>query len=152
MRAGRLVQLGTPWEVYRTPRSRSVATFLGETNLLEARVSSREGENVRVSAGPLSLLAKASSGFEPGAEVELSIRPECVRLADAPEGPGSFRVVVERCSYLGELSEHELSCGGLALRAYELNPRHAISREAGSEAWASVSPEDVVLLELDKAT
>ena len=150
MRAGRLEQLGTPWEVYRTPRSRSVATFLGETNLLRARVSGHEGENLRLSSGSLSLLAKAPVGVKPGPEVELSIRPECVRLSDAPESAASFRVVVKRCSYLGELSEHELSHEELTLRAYELNPQRRITRETGAEAWASVSPEDVVLLELDK--
>jgi iron(III) transport system ATP-binding protein len=151
MRSGRLEQLGTPWEVYRTPRSRSVATFLGETNLLAARVGAREGDDVRVTAGSLSLLAKAPAGIEPGTEVELSIRPECVRLSDAPESDASFRVTVRRCSYLGELSEHELTCEEHSLRAYELNPQRPVTRMAGAEAWASVSPQDVVLLELDKA-
>ena len=38
MQKGRILQIGTPAEVYRRPRSRAVATFIGETNLLKARV------------------------------------------------------------------------------------------------------------------
>ena len=39
MQKGRILQIGTPAEVYRRPRSRAVATFIGETNLLRARVA-----------------------------------------------------------------------------------------------------------------
>ena len=113
-------------------------------------MTGREAANLRLSAGSLSLLAKAPAGAEPGPEVELSIRPECLRLSDAPESDASFRVVVKRCSYLGEVSEHELSCAEHSLRAYELNPQRHVTRDVGAELWASVSPEDVVLLELDK--
>ena len=38
MQKGRILQIGTPAEVYRRPRSRAVATFIGETNLFKARV------------------------------------------------------------------------------------------------------------------
>ena len=41
MQKGRILQIGTPAEVYRRPRSRAVATFIGETNLFKARVARR---------------------------------------------------------------------------------------------------------------
>ena len=160
MKAGKLEQLGSPWEVYRAPRSRSVATFLGETNLLTARVLAREGENVRVrigaavgsaagGEGPLELLAAARPGLEVGAQVLLSIRPECVRLSSERGGPSWFEVAAVQSSYLGELCEHTLACHGFTLRAYELNPQSPRSHDAGSQLWAEVSPHDVVLLETE---
>ena len=149
MKAGKLEQVGSPWEVYRTPRSRSVATFLGETNLLEARVIARDGERLRVQIerSRLVLLADARPGFDVGNAVLLSIRPECVRLSATPRGDAGFKVSAVQSSYLGELCEHELAHAGLTLRAYELNPQYARTHSAGTELWADVSPSDVVLLE-----
>jgi len=146
MRSGRLEQLGSPWEVYRSPRSRSVATFLGETNLLEARVLSQRGDVLRVKAGELELDASSRPGFAVGDRVLLSIRPECVRIGATRTSDAAFAVSAVRSSYLGELCEHELSHAGVKLRAYELNPQ-SLRRPEGSELWAEVSPGDVVLLE-----
>jgi iron(III) transport system ATP-binding protein len=150
MKAGKLEQLGSPWDVYRSPRSRSVATFLGETNVLEARVLSREGDTLRVKTGALELTAAARAGFEAGASVLLSIRPECVRLSATRPSDTAFRVSAVKSSYLGELCEHELSHADVTLRAYELNPQ-SLHRHANAELWAEVSPGDVVLLEPERA-
>jgi iron(III) transport system ATP-binding protein len=147
MRGGRLEQLGTPWQVYRTPSSRSVATFLGETNLLEGKLSEAFGSELRVTSGPLSFLAKARPGLTPGQPVLLSIRPECIRLSDSGSPPSCFAVEVLRTSHLGELCEHELSHQGVLERAYVLNPSSPAARAPGTQLWATVSPEDVVLLE-----
>jgi iron(III) transport system ATP-binding protein len=146
MRKGRLEQLGTPWQVYRTPRSRSVATFLGETNLLEGRVLEQTGDLLRVESGGLQLLARAKAGIEPGQAVLLSVRPECLQLAESG-GQDWFPVTTLRTSYLGELCEHEVACHELTLRAYELNPRSPDARAAGGKLWAHVHPDDVVLLD-----
>jgi iron(III) transport system ATP-binding protein len=151
MKTGKLEQLGSPWEVYRAPRSRSVATFLGETNLLEARVLSRDAGTLRVKAGELELVAAARPGFDAGTEVLLSIRPECVRLAATRPSSAAFPVESVKSSYLGELCEHELSRFGLTLRAYELNPQSP-RIPPGTQLWAEVDPGDVVLLELERPT
>ncbi|MDX2053414.1 MAG: ABC transporter ATP-binding protein [Polyangiaceae bacterium] len=148
LRGGRLEQLGTPWEVYRTPASRSVATFLGETNLIQANVSSCTADTLHVKAGELEFSANPRRNFEIGTPVLLSIRPECIQLADGPGQAPAFQVTVTHSNYLGELSEHELVHGNLKLRSYELNPRLP-ARSAGSVLWARVAPADVVVLEPD---
>jgi iron(III) transport system ATP-binding protein len=150
MRKGTAEQLGTPWEVYRTPASRSVATFLGETNLLSGRVSARSEHGLRVSAGALDFSATPRGDFEVGANVLLSIRPECIQLQEAG-AEGSFQVTVACSTYLGELSAYDLLHGGLRLRSYELNPRLP-ARPEGSVLWARVEPEDVVVLEPDASS
>lgn len=150
MKAGKLQQVGSPWDVYRAPRSRSVATFLGETNLLEAKVLAQSGDTLRVLAGKLELTARARApGFAVGAEVLLSIRPECLRLSSTRSGDNAFSVRGVSRSYLGELCEHELSHEGLKLRAYELNPQ-SLGSHGDGELWADVSPGDVVLLEPER--
>jgi iron(III) transport system ATP-binding protein len=147
MKAGHLEQVGSPWEVYRAPRSRSVATFLGETNLLEGRVLARDGELLQVETGKLTLSAASRPGFEPGQAVLLSIRPEAIQLSPTRDAADAFLVQAERSSYLGELCEHEISHHDVKLRAYELNPHSPQQHGAGSELWARVRATDVVLLE-----
>jgi iron(III) transport system ATP-binding protein len=150
MRAGRLVQLGTPWQVYRRPESREVATFLGETNLLEASVTAVSGEELRVRAGELELVAEAWTGLEAGSSVLLSIRPECLRVSSERPGPHAFAAKLESTSYLGELCELRLACGTLELRAYQLNPLHPEPFTPGHELWVEVQPSDVVVLPPDR--
>jgi iron(III) transport system ATP-binding protein len=147
MRAGELQQLGTPWEIYRTPRSRSVATFLGETNLLNASVVESQTQGLKVRSETLELVAEARIGFAVGASVLLSIRPECIKLSATRPSDAAFPLKVLRSSYLGEICELVLSHAGITLRAYELNPNSPDHYAVGSELWAHISPSDVVLLE-----
>ncbi|MGD1995659.1 MAG: ABC transporter ATP-binding protein [Anaerolineae bacterium] len=79
MHAGRVVQQGTPEEVYREPASRWVAQFLGLTNLLSARVVA-EG-TVETPLGQLQV--GRMGGVSPGSEGTLLVRPEAARLGDA---------------------------------------------------------------------
>lgn len=151
MRKGQLEQLGTPWQVYRTPRSRSVATFLGETNLLEAEIVEKAATGLRVRSGKLELWAAPQGAFEVGSRVLLSVRPECLRLSPNKPSEAAFAVQLQRSNYLGELCEHELLHEGVALRAYEMNPRSPSGSSAGS-LWAEISPSDVVLLEAEPQT
>jgi iron(III) transport system ATP-binding protein len=150
MHAGEVKQIGTPWEVYRAPRSRRVATFLGETNLLDAEIVGSAGDTLRIKTGELELLAQPRPDMAVGRHVLVSIRPECVRLSTEPAAD-AFRMTIQSSSYLGELSEHVVSGHGLTLRAYELNPRAPAEHAAGTELWAQLRPADVVLLEPDRA-
>jgi ABC-type Fe3+/spermidine/putrescine transport system ATPase subunit len=85
MRNGRLEQLGTPDAIYHRPRTRYVADFIGETNLLAGKVLGANGGRVTIEVGGATLRAIAG-GTAPsaGADVWLSVRPE--RLAVGPRG------------------------------------------------------------------
>src|SRR4051812_15520797 len=78
MQAGRILQIGAPADVYRRPRSRAVATFIGETNLFEAKVTAVDGGGIRIDSPIGPLIAGADQTFSPapGAGVWISIRPE----------------------------------------------------------------------------
>ena len=75
LRAGGLEQVAAPREIYNHPATAYVAEFIGQTNLLEARI-----EDGVARAGPLCWPTKTS----PTGRALFSIRPECIRLA-APE-------------------------------------------------------------------
>ena len=76
---GRLLEVGTPSELYRRPQHRFTATFLGSVNLLNA---SRNGTQVYV--GDSSLPAPAGTDYLSGQQVELLARPEEIALSLTP--------------------------------------------------------------------
>jgi iron(III) transport system ATP-binding protein len=150
MTKGRLLQVGTPAEIYRRPRSRAVASFVGETNLLAGRVAAVDASEVRVESPVGPLVAARDQTFEPiaGTEVWISIRPECLRLLRPGEerAPNLLRGRGESVTYLGELAERRVRVGETTLALFELNAR----AEPRAELAASVDPADVVLLPRDE--
>jgi iron(III) transport system ATP-binding protein len=150
MAKGRLLQVGAPADVYRRPRSRAVATFVGETNLLAGRVVELGPGEARVDSPVGPLVAARDEAFAPAADAEvwISIRPEGLRLARAGEAaPNALRGRREQTTYLGELAEHRVRVGETLLSVFELNARS----EAREELALAVDPADVVLLPRDAA-
>ncbi|MDR3283004.1 MAG: ABC transporter ATP-binding protein [Candidatus Methanoplasma sp.] len=82
MRAGRIVEIGTPLDIYRNPGSIFAAYFIGETNLLECTVSgkTKTGKTVvRLRGGQMVRAAK--SCLSEGDAAVISVRPENVYVA-----------------------------------------------------------------------
>jgi iron(III) transport system ATP-binding protein len=149
MQKGRILQIGAPAEVYRRPRSRAVATFIGETNLLRGRIlgaADTGGFRVESPVGVLVTAADQTFTPAPGDDVWISIRPECLRATDNPHWfnvlPG--QVQADGSLYLGEIAERRLRVDDVPLTSYELNPTDATP--PSSAITVEVAPEDVVLL------
>ncbi|MDT0269319.1 ABC transporter ATP-binding protein [Streptomyces sp. DSM 44915] len=135
MRAGRVVQLGSPVEVWRRPADAFVARFLGFRNVVDAEV---RGAVADTPWGPLPVPAGAPAG-----RCEVLVRPSGVRLSTA-EGAGLTGTVLAR-TFRGDHvlllvrpegggPEWEASC---ALRA---------APEVGARVGVTFEPEDVVVL------
>jgi len=75
---GKLVQVGTPDELYNRPRSRFVANFIGETNFLAATLVSQTGGRgqLRLADGTMVVASAGETFAKPGAAVHISLRPE----------------------------------------------------------------------------
>ena len=82
---GRIRQLGPPDEIYRRPIDRFVASFVGDVNVLAARLERIEDATAVVALGPVhvSVPARTLEGVAPGAMVDLFVRPEGLRVVDA---------------------------------------------------------------------
>ena len=80
MERGRVLQIGTPDEIYRNPTSSFVASFMGRSNILSGTAS---GMEVKTEFGTLPL-SRAANGA-----VSLSVRPEQIMLEPDPNGPAS---------------------------------------------------------------
>jgi iron(III) transport system ATP-binding protein len=112
---GRVAQVGTPEDLFRRPRSRFVAQFIGNTNLVDVTASGSQ----TVTQGALSLRI-AKDGLAPGEPILLSIRPHEIRLtsggASGIPAPGALINVlpatVQRASYLGTAIDYETRLQG----------------------------------------
>ncbi|MCC5984796.1 MAG: ABC transporter ATP-binding protein [Rhodobacteraceae bacterium] len=102
MSDGRILQTGTPHEIYHAPRERFVADFIGDTNFLQVEVAEADGTAAQVTLpGGARHLARLPAGLRPGAgaRVTVVIRPEQAQLV-AP-GQGVLAATVERSVFFG---------------------------------------------------
>ncbi|HJS91462.1 MAG TPA: ABC transporter ATP-binding protein [Steroidobacteraceae bacterium] len=112
MDRGRIVQVGTPAEIYEAPVNRFVADFIGSVNLLEGRVVALGAADLTIRCEPLGCTIRSAHRVEcaPGDAVWVAIRPEKIVLAaegGAGEGqPGENRVAgrIREVAYMGDVS------------------------------------------------
>ena len=145
--AGRLLQVGQPAEVYRRPRNRFVAEFIGEGNFLPGRVRSRNGlTEVELEDGTvLRPSAPTEGGPAAGSKVTICLRPEALRIAEGQPAAQAVRAKLVETTYLGQLAQHRFQWHSGSLRVSELNPRPA-RFQPGQEYDLAVEPEDVTIL------
>jgi len=150
IREGRVVQVGTPEQVYRRPTNRFVADFLGKANFFPATVTGREGEQLLLDSPLGTLRSTAFADDVPeGGNVTCAVRPEALTLTDAaspmPTGANVVRARHQRTVYLGHIAEHLfVAAGDVALALEELKP---IGRDWPDEPLdIHFSADDLVVL------
>jgi spermidine/putrescine transport system ATP-binding protein len=144
---GRIEDVGTPERVYLRPSSRFTARFMGESNVIAARVLRSEGSTIVVDT-PLGTLRLTGEGGE-GDAVELTVRPEQLRVAPLPsaaddQGVDLGEAVLRSKEFLGahHVAVLEYS-GGVKLRA---RLPQASRLEPGNRVRVSARAEELVLL------
>ena len=114
MDGGRIVQTGTPSEVYERPRSRFVSDFIGMMNALRGTVVGGEpgALRVRLGSGP-EVSVPGAAPFAPGSEVELMLRPEKVLVGPAStEGLTLLEGSVAHVVYMGAVTYLHVAVSG----------------------------------------
>ncbi len=96
MRAGKIEQIGTPRDIYRHPKNRFVAEFIGETNLLPVTIERIEGNDALARTADGVNLRLPAEGRKPGEHVTAVLRP-----ADFTLGTSGIPATVSRAVYLG---------------------------------------------------
>ena len=118
MQDGKLIQIGTPEEIYSQPATPFVADFIGASNFIEGRVTDGGTGIVAVGFGDgHSIRATARGGLSKGQTVKVAVRPEHIRVVTSDEGAENTLVVkiLER-EYLGARYQYLLDIGGTELR------------------------------------
>jgi ABC-type Fe3+/spermidine/putrescine transport system ATPase subunit len=150
MNRGRIVQSGAPGEVYRRPRSRFVADFLGRANWFHGMLGeARDGTALFTSQCGLEFVVEPSQNIASG-PVELCVRPESVDLLmdDVETSPGHNRVAGEvlDVALLGAVRQVMIGLtGGGRVLALQTN-RAGDAMAPGRPVIVGFRPEDCVLL------
>jgi len=113
MDRGKVVQVGTPSEIYEFPQSRFVADFVGTTNLFEGTVVACEPGLITVSCSETgcNLVVDDGGRFTPGQRVWVALRPEKIRLSKQPNTQGrvnQLEGMVWELGYLGNRSTYQI--------------------------------------------
>jgi ABC-type Fe3+/spermidine/putrescine transport system ATPase subunit len=149
MDLGKVLQCGTPQEVYNRPVDTFVARLLGPTNLVPGQVESTDARGeavVRTSFG--RVIGQGAGGtLAPGSPVTLSIRPEALAVGTSiPADSNRFAATVERLVFRGAVREvHLRGPGDWPVLALALQGQSQHLR-AGQGVTLAVAPEHVVVL------
>lgn len=115
LRAGQLIQTGTPSELYQEPRDRFTAEFMGPANWFDAEVvvdtdvmaPVKSGSTVRL-AGGTRVVAKAATSLNPGTRGAALIRPEHLSIVNDGQRPPAWRGRITQALYLGAHWQFEI--------------------------------------------
>jgi len=152
---GRVVQVGTPSEIYEFPASRFVADFVGTTNLFEATVTACQPGLITVHCAETGceLLVDESTPCAPGQRVWVALRPEKIRLGKQPAGGtrvNQLRGTVWELGYLGNRSTYRIkTTSGKLITAFAQNERRTseMAIDWSDEVFVSWAADAAVLLQ-----
>ena len=142
---GKIAQVGTPEEIYRTPVNAYVAGFIGETNLIEGEVIKMHDGFCFVKTNGAVLVGKITvPGWQAkaGEAATVSIRPEAWRLHKSG-GENEISGTITARSYLGQRIEYLVETPIGRQQVVEMNP-HLI-HEIGDEIVLYAAHGDVVV-------
>ena len=138
MNQGKMLQVGSPTEIYEAPASRFIAEFIGDSNLLEATVKAVDAQNCIVDLGSgVEVPARRAQGVTAGQGIRLLLRPEMIRLAGtAPEETSRMTGRIADTVYQGALRRYRVATGA-----------HMVTVEVPNRPeMATLSPGDTVEL------
>ena len=148
MSEGKLRQLGTPLEIYRSPSDRFVASFVGDTNCLRGKLVGATALEAVIALGDVQIrvsghhLATASSS----ASIDLFVRPERLSIGD-PGGPGTLSGQIAGLTYHGGHVDVRIasdSCGDGLLLARAAGDQAMMHWPPGTRVGISIDAEGCV--------
>ena len=152
MRAGRIVQSGSPNALYDQPVNRYVADFVGKSNFVDGRLATLSGADGQIeTASGQRFSGRVSAQVIQGTKVSLSIRPEQIGLTHRASEAAQPVTVINRI-FLGEHTEYlvrHASYGDLLIlvaRQAEASEGSFAPGDTGYVFWAPqtalILPED----------
>ncbi len=161
MNGGRVEQLGAPADLYENPRTTFVANFLGTSNLIEAEVGTRSGDDIVLKAGDGKLVlpgARCTAPATAGGKLLVGIRPEKISLTHAddageiPAGRNRLTGKIADASFIGVSTQYVVDspvCAGLSV--YVQNVERDGRLVPGADVVLHWSPAHTFGLDADQA-
>ena len=106
MNNGRIEQLGDPASLYENPVTTFVANFLGQSNLVRARVTSRVGDELTVDAHGTTFTVPVRRCVSESDDIWVGVRPEKIQVDATGAGTNTVRGTVTDTSYIGVSTQY----------------------------------------------
>jgi putrescine transport system ATP-binding protein len=154
MSKGRLVQVGTPGEIYEQPVSRDVAEFVGDIAVFEGTIAGRSGQGWRIespSAGT-ALEVTGAETYLAGEAVAVAIRPEKMRILQDEPAPGSVNAMpgtIYDIGYLGDWTIYRVQLASkMVVKVSRANASRYMARPItwDDKVWVTFDPDAAVIL------
>ncbi len=152
MNDGKILQVGSPVEIYEEPKNRFVAEFIGESNLLKGRIIEKNKETIVVLIDdklPLSINYNEND-LNLGQVITILIRPEKAVLYPADyKLPASLMGIVEDVVYIGTDTRYIVKITrktSLIIRKQNLNRSVLGQFSAGENVKINISPDSIRVL------
>ncbi len=156
---GRVEQLAGPAQIYEAPATRFVASFIGDTNFFSGEIVSVEGDYcfIQVEGFP-QIKAYNDKKLAVGQRVDLSVRPEKIRVTLAPPTPEKgasinvFPSVVKDIVYQGVYTKFWLASSQLRISALKPHSRFLLDQEPitwNDEVFVWWHPDDGYMVEVE---
>ena len=144
MHDGIIDQLDTPKEIYEHPKTKFVATFIGETNTFDGCISDMQGNHITVSLEN-GIVQGIGTDFKSQEYLTVSVRPEKMKYADSPVDGFTLTATVKDYVYVGSV----IKCIALLPNGNEVKIERLAGEELpkiGSPIFIYWNPEDAVLI------
>ena len=143
MNTGRIEQIGSAEDIYNNPRTRFVADFVGQINLLDAEITGDEGDFL--TAQTLGSQVRVPKGdIPPSGKIAIAVRPEHLRLVDAGVNDKGLNIINGKLSgrtFAGNLTRLFVDIGDDNQIVVEVRPMDAPT-EIGVSLHIGWQPED----------
>jgi putative spermidine/putrescine transport system ATP-binding protein len=151
MREGHVDQIGTPSEIYSTPATSFVASFVGTLNRVEAEVSDASSGLLQIDGQPIYASEPLASGLE-GRKVTVGMRPESFTIFTPEDVPNCdlnyLTGTVHKESFLGSIVRITLSLGSNSIAFDSFNHPHATLPCLGDHLTVVVPREACLVLDI----
>lgn len=151
MSRGRIEQIGNAQEIYRTPRTRFVAEFLGSSNIFPGRVSAVQGNSIRIatSAGEFDVMRSTATTLGKGDKATFVVSDDRLQLSNRqPEKGNALQASVLGEEFVGATGViHLEGADGLELKVQKSHDElEQLNLSPNSKVWVSWRPEAAHIL------
>jgi len=149
MHSARVVQDGTPRDLYERPADSFIADFIGNANLLPVQISRDSGPLAHATLAHVTLGAlrlRLPHRDVPDGPALLAVRPQLLRLRAGPAAAGELAGEIRKAAYLGSHMEYEITLAGVAGEALVIDGNVANPFAVGAQVGVDVATEGVAVV------
>ena len=138
MSKGQIDQVGTPIEIYEKPANRFVTEFIGESNILSARIVGDDGKTCQAEIGGQTILLASEPGLAVGQTTYVAIRPEHVRVGMTQEETG--------WQHIAATLRDKVYQGAFVRYVFDLQGQEIVAELVNRDRLADVAPASEFIL------